>query len=172
MASANRVESNKWLKLQCCDINGDVLSIGSLNDGDGEGNKYKNYFTACGKYITSEVNNSYKCDINNLDVCDMRVLEDGKFDCVFCSGVLEHVVDFNKAIREMHRITKVGGILLLGVPFRQAIHMAPNDYWRFTKHGVYAMLKGYYDIVEIAQIDNEKNGFPCAYWVKAEKSKR
>ena len=38
-------------------ISGRVLSIGSLDDSDGEGNFYKDYFKNADKYITSEITN-------------------------------------------------------------------------------------------------------------------
>jgi SAM-dependent methyltransferase len=172
MASKNRIESNTWLRKTCDDIKGDILSIGSLTDGDGEGSCYKDYFKSCATYTTSEIDSRYNCDINGLDICDMSVINDSTYDCVFCSGVLEHVIDFHKGISEMHRVIKSDGVLLLGVPFRQAIHMAPNDYWRFTEYGIRAMLEDAFHIVEIQTIDNSQDNFPGAYWVRATKKVR
>ena len=43
MATLYRRECNKWLKQNCADVKGKVLSIGSGSDGDGQGNFYRNY---------------------------------------------------------------------------------------------------------------------------------
>lgn len=99
----------------------------------------------------------------------MPQLEDSVFDAVYCSGVLEHVDDYQSALTEITRILKRGGTLLLGLPFRQPVHMAPTDYWRFTEYGIKYMLRGDYKIIEIAAMDNSVPGFPAAYWVKARK---
>jgi ubiquinone/menaquinone biosynthesis C-methylase UbiE len=85
----------------------------------------------------------------------------------FCSGVLEHVDDYRSALAEISRILKPGAVLLLGTPFRQSLHMAPYDYWRFTEFGVRELLKDSFDIIEVAAIDESQAGFPSAYWTKA-----
>lgn len=50
-----------------------------------------------------------------LDIQDTG-LPDGSNDVVFCNHVLEHVDDFRKAIREIHRILKPEGLLLCSFP--------------------------------------------------------
>jgi SAM-dependent methyltransferase len=167
--SRGRRESNVWLRKQCEDIQGKVLSIGSENDTDREGDCYRNYFVNASSYETSEVEGGINCD-HTLDVRAMPELEGASYDCVFCSGVLEHVDDYNAGLSEITRILKPGGILLLGLPFRQATHMAPNDFWRFTEYGIRHLLKNSYDLMALTAID-EKSGkqFPAAYWAKARK---
>ena len=100
----------------------------------------------------------------------MPEIENDTYDCVFCSGVLEHIDNYHQGIAEITRILKVGGVLLLGLPFRQAIHMAPNDFWRFTEYGVRSLLSASYKIIEFAAVDTSVPNFPAAYWVKARKT--
>lgn len=50
-----------------------------------------------------------------LDILDMP-FPDGMFDFFICSHVLEHVADDAKAIAELYRITKKGGLGILMVP--------------------------------------------------------
>ncbi len=38
------------------------------------------------------------------------------FDYVLCSHVLEHIEDYQYALRELHRVTKVGGHIILMLP--------------------------------------------------------
>jgi len=99
----------------------------------------------------------------------MHSIQDESFDCIFCSGVLEHVGDYRSALKEITRILTQSGILLLGLPFRQTIHGAPNDYWRFTTHGIKYLLQNDYEILELSSIDDSIPDFPAAYWVKAKK---
>jgi SAM-dependent methyltransferase len=49
-------------------------------------------------------------DLQRLD------LPDAEFDWVVCSHVLEHIHDDRAAMREMHRVLRSGGSLVLQVP--------------------------------------------------------
>ncbi|MHB1417775.1 MAG: methyltransferase domain-containing protein, partial [Chloroflexota bacterium] len=170
MASKARCEANSWLRRQAAKVEGRVLSIGSGDDRDGEGECYRRYFASASAYVTSEVEPRPDCDLV-LDVRDMPAVKAKSYDCVFCSGVLEHVDDYHAAVREIRRVLKDGGLLLLGVPFRQAIHMPPHDYWRFTRHGVELLLESHgFGIAELTALDDSSStSFPAAYWVKASK---
>lgn len=163
--SPSRIESNKWIKDKAKDITGDVLSVGARDDRDGLGGFYRYYFTSASTYTTSDIEGMVNII---LDVRDMKEIPDDTFNGVFCSGVLEHVDDVHAAVREMHRVMKVGGTLLLGVPFRQPIHSHPHDYWRFTRYGIGYLLKDKFRIEELKEVwpDTEYE-FPSAYMVKA-----
>jgi SAM-dependent methyltransferase len=60
----------------------------------------------------------------------------GSFDVVACTEVLEHVENPRQALSEMRRVLKRGGKLLLSVPFMQAEHEQPHDYFRYTRYGL------------------------------------
>jgi len=167
-ASRARKESNVWLRYHCLDIKGSVLSIGSGHDDDHEGGRYRDYFKNSTSYTTSEVSAEFKCDLV-LDIKSMPEIANATYDCIFCSGVLEHVDDYVKGLDEITRILKRGGVLLLGLPFRQSIHMGKCDYWRFTEHGVRHLLRTDYEIIELVSMDNSVPDFPSAYWIKARK---
>ena len=51
-----------------------------------------------------------KMDITNI------LYEDNTFDSIWCNHVLEHVVDDQKAMRELLRVPKPGGWAILQVP--------------------------------------------------------
>lgn len=164
--SRGRVESNRWLSSAAAGVTGDVLSIGSRDDADGEGGFYRAYFTSAASYTTSDV--AGVTDLH-LDVRNMSGIATGRYGGIFCSGVLEHVDDFHAALSEITRILVPGGTLLLGLPFRQAIHDEPLDFWRFTRFAIELLLKDRYNVHEIREIDVEVKNFPMAYWVKAVK---
>ncbi|MGA9852144.1 MAG: class I SAM-dependent methyltransferase [Gammaproteobacteria bacterium] len=58
------------------------------------------------------------------------------FDTVLLLEVLEHVRDPECVLREIARVLKPGGRLLLSVPFLYPLHDAPHDYQRYTEYGL------------------------------------
>ena len=150
------------LRAWCAGLTGDVLSIGSADDRAGNGQSYRDYFKAASSYTTSEVDPG--CDLV-LDVRDMPSVPDASYDVVFCSGVLEHVDDCHAAVRECHRVLKPGGVFLVGIPFQQRIHRAPQDFWRFTEYGVRYLLRSFQ--IDALEAIGDDPKFPWAYWVRA-----
>lgn len=72
-----------------------------------------------------------KWDTSKIDiVCDIRdmPINSDMFDIVLCSEVLEHVYKPEEAIKEMARVLKQGGIMLLTAPFCSLTHFAPYHY--------------------------------------------
>jgi SAM-dependent methyltransferase len=70
-------------------------------------------------------------DTKGIDiVCDIAKMpvEDGSFDIVLCSEVLEHVADPVQVLTELARVTKPGGKLVLTAPFASLVHFAPYHF--------------------------------------------
>ena len=59
---------------------------------------------------------------------------------VFCDQVLEHVLDPISATQTLFEMCRPGGLCVVATPFMYKIHAAPDDYWRFTPHGITALL--------------------------------
>lgn len=78
-------------------------------------------------------------DTKRIDIVSNIVsipVPDASFDVVLCSEVLEHVPDPVAAVKELGRVLKPGGTLLLTAPFWSLTHFAPyhfasglNRYW-------------------------------------------
>ena len=60
--------------------------------------------------------------------------EDGVFDVVYSSHVLEHVESETQAINEMKRVLKPGGVLIIGMPTAAMSWVALFSSWFFTTH--------------------------------------
>jgi predicted SAM-dependent methyltransferase len=58
---------------------------------------------------------SSKRAMHNMDVTDIK-FGTQTFDFLYCSHVLEHVVEDIKAMKEMFRVIKLGGFAIINVP--------------------------------------------------------
>ena len=81
------------------------------------------------------------------DAHDLHMVESNSVDCVVCISVLEHVRYPQKVVAEIFRILKPDGIVFLNIPFVFAFHDAPDDYYRFSHHGI-KILGEAFDIIE------------------------
>lgn len=78
-----------------------------------------------GKYTALD----YQSDITEIPV------PDDAFDTILCTEVLEHVPEPIKAVREMARILRPGGWLLLTAPLGSFLHQEPyHFYGGYTPH--------------------------------------
>jgi SAM-dependent methyltransferase len=75
----------------------------------------------------------------------------GAFDAVVCTETLEHVARPGAVLRELRRVIREGGTLVLTVPFLQPVHQAPHDYYRYTPFGLRHLLaEAGFEVVELA----------------------
>lgn len=68
------------------------------------------------------------------DVAERFPFELGAFDVIWCSEVLEHLFDPAFALREMHRILKPGGKLLVTVPYHGRLKNLLIALFNFDEH--------------------------------------
>jgi SAM-dependent methyltransferase len=73
----------------------------------------------------------YTCDLN-----ERIPFNDGEFDTVILSDVLEHVAEPGRLWCEMARILKPSGKVLANVPFYYWLHEQPYDYYRYTEYAL------------------------------------
>lgn len=63
------------------------------------------------------------------------------FEGAISTQVLEHVPNPLHMLKEMHRVIKPNGLLILSIPFVWQEHEEPYDYFRYTQFGVTELLK-------------------------------
>jgi len=63
-----------------------------------------------------------------------------RLDCIICTHVLHLIADLEKAVRELHRILKPGGVLLVAVPHVSMCDPTWHELWRFTAEGLQTVL--------------------------------
>lgn len=104
------------------------------------------------------------------DICRRNsFIADSTFDFVVCTEVLEHTLQPFHAVDEISRILKPQGKLFLSVPFNFRIHGPLPDCWRFTEHGLRALL-GNFKILELNSLETDSRPLmPIHYTIVAEK---
>lgn len=65
--------------------------------------------------------------------------EDASFDTVLNVQVLEHTPSPQRLLDEMARVMKTDGVLILNAPFCFRLHEEPQDYFRYSPHGLRVM---------------------------------
>lgn len=79
--------------------------------------------------------------------------EGESLDTVIATEVLEHCYDPARAVAEIHRLLRPGGVCVLSTRFLFPFHPDPHDYFRFTGEGL-AHLFGSFATVEIRPLGN------------------
>jgi SAM-dependent methyltransferase len=67
---------------------------------------------------------------------DAIPVEDESVDVALCLQVIEHVPDPAAAVRELHRVVRPGGRVLLTTHGIYPFHPNPDDLWRWTHQGL------------------------------------
>lgn len=123
----------KSIKSAAATVSGDILDFGC-------GSKpYESLFNHQ-KYLGIDIENPGHSHTNEkIDAIFDGVnipYPDHSFDACIASEVLEHVIEPDKVLREIGRVLKPNGILILTTPFVWDEHEAPNDFYRYTSFGL------------------------------------
>lgn len=128
--------------------------------------KYKDLIKRyCDEYISvdnlsSEYqfdNDDFKPDIVS-DILSMP-FKDREFDTAICTEVLEHVENPFLLFKEISRILKSGGHLILSSGWAAPYHKEPKDYWRFSKDAYKILCKE--SGLELVEVHKKGGLFSC-----------
>jgi SAM-dependent methyltransferase len=120
---------------------------------------------------TFDIVNTYKPTYVGDITKENILIPNETYDCVVGMEILEHTIDPFGAVREMRRILKHEGHLLVSAPLNWRIHGPIPDCWRFTEHGFKVLLRDF-DIIEIDILETPgRDLFPIHYNVLAKCNK-
>jgi len=75
----------------------------------------------------------------------------GSFDVVIATQVMDYFREPGAAIKEIYSVLKPGGVFLASVP-SCAPSFAENEYWRFTRPGLGALLSSFAEVEMVAEL--------------------
>jgi SAM-dependent methyltransferase len=80
---------------------------------------------------------------------------DNSFDSILCSEVFEHLFNLEHTLKELNRVLKPGGHILITCPFVWNEHEKPYDYARYTLFALTDLLeRNYFTIIKKEKIGN------------------
>ena len=95
--------------------------------------------------------------------------DDASLDSALCNAVLEHVLDAERAIRELARVVRPGGHVVVAVPFLQPYHPCPGDFRRYTADGLSALGRSAgLEVVEILPVHSIAQTLGWILWEYAQ----
>jgi SAM-dependent methyltransferase len=122
-----------------------LLAVGGVRCLDvGCGNRPYEYLFEAGNYVGVDVEDSGRpLNMKQPDYFyngNTLPFPEGSFDMVMSTQVLEHVPNPSAVISEMARVCKLGGAVVISIPFVYQEHEEPFDYFRFTQYGIEELL--------------------------------
>jgi SAM-dependent methyltransferase len=119
---------------------------------------YKALFTV-DEYIGVDFQNEgHPHDNEQIDVYyDGKRLpfNDAYFDSVLCSEVFEHIFNLDEVLKEINRVMKTGGKILITCPFTWNEHEVPFDFARYTRFALKDILeRNGFRIIEFEKTGN------------------
>jgi SAM-dependent methyltransferase len=131
---AVRAPLERWLGEEAERASRDLGAFRLLDAGCGE----KPYEPLFAPHVSAYVglDNAAHADADLVGAIEAIPADDSSFDVVICIQVLEHVDDPAAAVRELHRVTRPGGRVLLSTHGAMVYHPNPSDPWRWTHEGL------------------------------------
>lgn len=118
-----------------------ILVIGGGTVGDGAEGLYEDDdLVLVGTDVYASASTILLADAHRLPFAD------GSMDAVWAQAVLEHVLDPQAVVAEIHRVLKPDGLVYADTPFMQQVHEGAYDFARFTLSGHRWLFKGFSEI--------------------------
>ncbi len=127
-----------------CAIAGELPAGARVLDVGAGDQPYRELFAHV-DYVTSDWENSVHPGARQVDIVapgDDPPVDEGSFDAVISTQVLEHVAEPGDVAAELFRVLRPDGRLYMTVPLAWEEHEAPYDFFRYTRFGLAHVLTG------------------------------
>lgn len=128
------------------------------------------------KYILSSIdidNNNNPTYFADITKNNKKIISDEIFDILICTEVLEHTKNPLDAIKELTRMTKKNGYLILSTPYNFRIHGPLPDNFRFTEWFYKDVLCDNFEILEMYALENnDRKLCPIDYFIVSKKKEK
>jgi len=107
----------------------------------------KQYKDILAPIVSEHVGVDYSETLHGIENADIVAtaydipVDDGSYDSVLCTEVIEHLEEPEKAFEEIIRVLKPGGYALVTNPFIWHLHEEPRDFYRYSKYGLEFLAK-------------------------------
>lgn len=91
--------------------------------------------------------------VDRIEDVHHLTFENDSVGMILCFETLEHVKDPIRAVEEMHRVLRPGGVLAISSVMFFPIHAHPWDFWRFTPEGFERLLEPFGSRIVLAHGD-------------------
>lgn len=102
------------------------------------------------RYFGIDIVDADKFDYKNSEITPFNgediPFEDGKFEGLICTEVLEHVQNYQKLINEMFRVMKKCGTGIITIPWSARYHYIPYDFFRYTPSSLKKMFSQFSEV--------------------------
>ncbi len=99
----------------------------------------------------------------HADLRNMPQVKSNTYDCVVITQTYNVMDDFESGIKEVSRILKPGGVVLVTVPVLSPGWNLKVNFWRFGEKGLKSVFGKYFKTVKVQGLGNQK---ACEYfWV-------
>jgi SAM-dependent methyltransferase len=123
-----------WLAHEVSAFAGGLAKDSLVLDAGAGNQPYRKHFGHC-RYEAADFQKVDKTYAKSTYVCDLAHIpvEDGRFDAVILSQVMEHLPDPLLVLQELRRVLKPGGVLFYSGPLWFEEHEQPYDFYRYTQ---------------------------------------
>jgi len=132
---AVRFHLARWVEEEAGRAAKDFGRFRVLDIGCGQKPYYPYFAANVDEYVGVDLDEDNPMADLHAPVEDLPV-EDGSFEVVLCTQVLEHAGDPDQAVSELFRVTAPGGRVLVSTHGVQVYHPSPVDHWRWTHTGL------------------------------------